>query len=124
VYKRRGNQCHNDQSAPHSIGDLTITNVSGGALAVTCYPQIRYHGETDWRSTVVEDVAATGIVTLAPRQLLFKATAALAGTYGYIYPFSLEGVDGNEFRLATITAAGAGGSDAVSIRLRVGFSGS
>ena len=104
--------------------DLKLTNATGVAIAVSCYPEIRYHGETNWKQMVTSSTVA-GVVTLSVRQIVFPTCAAAAETYSYIYPFSLEGVEGNEFRLRAITdsLAAGGATDLIYVRCRVAHSG-
>jgi hypothetical protein len=96
--------------------DLDHVNTSG-ALTITALFQVRRHGDTLWRSMVTKSVAG-GVETLSVRQISWAVT----GTARISYPFSFEGVDANEFRLATITAVGAAATDTITIRMRPGFS--
>jgi hypothetical protein len=102
--------------------DATIVNATGGALTLSAYPEIRRKGTTAWAPMPTGEIVA-GVDTLSGHQVVFPATDAAAATYARTFWMDVPGFDGYEFRLRAVTAAGAGATDLLSIRLIAGHSG-
>lgn len=89
----------------------------GGALDITAQLQARKAGETTWRNLVTAAISS-GVCTLSSRSIKW-VIPAVAGTYGIAY--AIGSVEGDQFRLHSITAVGAGAGDYISVSIDHGM---
>jgi hypothetical protein len=94
---------------------ITCVNATGAALPIVGTMQCRKAGTTNWHTMQTRAIVA-GVETLSNRSIS-KTTPAAASTYRY--EVSFEDINADEWRLSSLTAAGAGATDLLTITAHV-----